>query len=118
MRGNGRGIIQPNAMNIETTYADGPLAQPLCVTVQAPGAMKILALSGLTKVEALAGQIAGHLMAPGVIAITADIQATMNDQAKRDAEFEAFVADRAASLAVAVLAACSRRAQPKQELAQ
>lgn len=58
MSNNGRGIIQPNAMNIETTYAAGPLAQPTAVTIQASGGLKVLAMGGLTKVEALAGQIA------------------------------------------------------------
>jgi hypothetical protein len=51
-------IIQPNALNVETTFADGPLAQPCAVTLQQPGAIKVLAVGGLTKVEALAGQIA------------------------------------------------------------
>lgn len=57
MSGNGR-LIQPNAMSIETTYAPGSLAQPAVVTMQGPGAVKVLTIGGLTKVEALAGQIA------------------------------------------------------------
>ena len=99
MNRNGRGIIQPNAMNIETTYAEGPLAQPLCVTLQTPGAMKILALSGLTKVEALAGQIAGNL--PGLRV------GQTNEGLARDA----------VDLAEATLAECARRARPKKEIA-
>ena len=109
MNRNGRGIIQPNAMNIETTYAEGPLAQPLCVTMQGPGVMKILALSGLTKVEALSGQVFDSV-----------VRATLKTELADSKEAGGYLAQcvgASVDVAEAILAECARRARSKKEIA-
>lgn len=67
MTRNGLGIIQPDAINVETTFSSGPLAQPVAVTVPGRDGIKMLAVGGLSKVEALAGSIAAGLLVPGVL---------------------------------------------------
>jgi hypothetical protein len=62
------GIIQPNKVTVETTYADGPLAQPTVITLPVPGQIKVLIRGGLTKVEHMAGEIAGHIFSMASLA--------------------------------------------------
>lgn len=94
MSGNGR-LLTPGQVNVATTYADGPLAQPSNVAMQGPGGMQILVMGGLTKVEALAGQIA----------------ATIAAQKPSDSKCELCedIAHVAADIAESVLAECARR---------
>lgn len=124
MAGNGRPII-PGQMNVETTFAQGPLAQPAVVTLPTPGQLKILAIGGLSKVEALAGQIAGTLAMPGVLSrspapdLRTDSEAAAALAGKfgedRDVAFEQLVATRAVNIAEAILAECNRRVVEAQE---
>ncbi len=112
MNGNGR-LIQPNAMNVETTYAQGPLAQPSSVVIQTAAGMKVLVLGGLTKIEALAGQIAGQ--------VSAGMSTYYMDPKDPDAKPEAIFDDvqivaKSVDLAEAILDECERRRpQPQQE---
>lgn len=100
MSRNGSPILQPGSLNVETTFADGPLAQPAVVTMAQPGQVKILTIGGLSKVEALAGQIAGHLVC----------ELSQKDQGAAACDLVATVAfDMAESL----LAESARRAKAK-----
>ena len=90
-------IALPGAVSVETTYVAGPLAAPASVVLQNPGQVKVLVLGGLTKLEATAGLIVGHL--------TADDEMT-NETA----------AELAVTMAEAVLAACHARQQPQQKV--
>lgn len=115
MGGNGRPII-PGQMAVETTFADGPLAQPAVVTLPTPGALKILTIGGLTKAEALAGQIAGSLAVPGVLRPGADLRTMDSDPLEGkfgedcDSAFEQMVAVRSMNIAEAILIESRRRA--------
>lgn len=117
MGGNGRPII-PGQMAIETTFAPGPLAQPSLVTLQGRDGLKVLTIGGLSKVEALAGQVAGTLAMPGVLSRNPDLRpiaeldGTFGDA--RDAAFEQLVAVRSVNIAEAILAECNRRAAAAQ----
>lgn len=104
MAGNGRPII-PGQMAIETTFAAGPLAQPAVVTVPTPGQLKILAIGGLSKVEALAGQVAAAFVGTPGAGYESDV----------DAVEAGNVAARAVTLAVAILAECERLMVAAQE---
>jgi hypothetical protein len=55
-----RRILQPNKVNVSATVMPGPNAQPAVVTMQNPGSLEVLIMGGLTKLEAVAAQIAGH----------------------------------------------------------
>jgi hypothetical protein len=123
MAGNGRPII-PGQMAVETTFAQGPLAQPAVVTIPTPGQLKILTIGGLSKVEALAGQIAGTLAMPGVLSRSPlpDLRTDSECGAlagkfgdDRDVAFENLVATRAVNIAEAILAECNRRVAAAQE---
>lgn len=94
MAGNGRPII-PGQMAIETTFAPGPLAQPSVVTMNGRDGIKLLTIGGLSKVEALAGQIASGLVW------------TDKDSA--------FIVSDAVDIAEAILAECNRRVVAAQE---
>ncbi len=96
MNGNNR-IALPGAVSVETTYMDGPLANPANIVLQAEGQCKILVMGGLSKLEAIAGQIIGQL--------TADDELT-NEAA----------AELAVTLAETVLVACKSRQQPQQKV--
>lgn len=108
MAGNGRPII-PGQTAIETTFASGPLAQPSVVTLNGRDGIKLLTIGGLSKVEALAGQIAAGLVArdSGGFGYGSD----------GDREYAETVADRAALVAEAILAECNRRQAAAQEQA-
>ena len=88
-------LIRPDAMNVETTYVSGPLAQPSAITLQVPGGVKVLTLGGLTKAEALAGQIAGALY-------------------DEDDFTEAEIAHDALNIAEAILSESERRKHPAE----
>lgn len=90
------GIIRPNAVNIETTYAPGVLAQPTAVTLQAPDGLKVLIVGGLTKVEQLAGQIASGLFRV------------------RDHDID-HITTTAVNAAESILAECERRTKERQQ---
>jgi hypothetical protein len=92
MSGNGR-LLTPGQMNVTTTYADGRLAQPTSVPIQTPDRLQVLICGGLTKVEALAGQIAAGI--------------TARDGSTDDV----WIVDRAE----AILAECARRREPAKE---
>jgi hypothetical protein len=96
-RRNGQ-IIQPGQQNVSPAYAPGPLAQPSVITAQTQRGLEVLAIGGLTKVEALAGQIAAGLVQPGSI----------NFQS--DADYEHGVAAMSVNIAMAILAECKQRA--------
>jgi hypothetical protein len=98
MSGNGR-LIQPNAVNVETTFVEGPLAQPCAVTLQGSAGIKLLAVGGLTKVEALAGQIAGGWVA----------QANLSQ-----AKVEEQIAEISVHMAERILSECASRRQPAE----
>jgi hypothetical protein len=106
MKGNNR-LIKPGSVNVETTHSPGPLAQPAMVTMQSPDGIKVLTLGGLTKVEALAGQIyAGLLLLamPGSSGFCETFDATVV---------------RSVVTAEAILAECERRRnEPTQEQSQ
>lgn len=73
---NSARLIQPNAVNVATTYAAGPLAQPASVAMQSPAGMQVLVLGGLSKVESLAGHIlAGMTPAADVDSASAVVNA-------------------------------------------
>lgn len=117
MNRNHNNIIRPDAMNIETTFMAGPLAQPVAINAQVPGGVKILAIGGLTKAEQLAGQIAGNLAGticrpPAEFLIRPDEKpgATVD----RDAEFERRVAFGALNIAEAILEESARRQIERQ----
>lgn len=103
MAGNGRPII-PGQMSVETTFADGPLAQPAVVTMPTPGTLKILTIGGLSKVEALAGQIYGRMGA----CVTAGIEPC-------ESKVRQQLLAEAVDAAEAILAECRRRALAAQE---
>jgi hypothetical protein len=96
MSRNGQ-IIQPNAMSVETTYAEGPLAQPSTVVLPQPGKVSVLTLGGLTKAESLAGQIASGYTGSS---FTGDV---------------ATYAAKCLDLAQEILAESARRAKPPAE---
>ncbi len=88
-------IALPNAVGVETTYVAGPLATPSNIVIQSPGQVKMLTVGGLTKLETIAGQIAGHLTTEGELT---------NETA----------AELAATIAERVLAVCHERQQPQK----
>lgn len=105
MNANGRGIIQPNAMNIEATFSPGPLAQPAVITLQQPGALKVLTIGGLTKVEQLAGQIAIGMKPKVVYSV----------DTAQDVLVYTDAAAQAVDMAEAILAECEKRRAPPAE---
>lgn len=92
---NRNGIIRPDAVNIETTYAAGPLANAVPIVIPSAGGMKVLALGGLTKVESMAAQVAEQLGRVG--------------EDERANELQRIASD-AVDLAEAIIAECERRA--------
>lgn len=130
VNGNGNRLIKPNSLNIETTYAPGPLANPSNVALQTPDGMKILVLGGLTKVEALAGQIASGMLHPGVVSrrpSPAQECATEEESLKlRDwidsasigeehsRKYERLIAVLSVNMAEAILFECERRRNPPE----
>ena len=99
-------IAKPGEVEIRQVSKNGPLVEPCVVRMEMPGVIQFVTLGGLTKVEALAGQIVGHLCASD----TFQICAGMNDK-----QFAVRVACRATNFAEAILAECQARAKEKQE---
>lgn len=95
--GKNNRIALPGAVSVETTYIAGQLATPANIVLQSEGQMKVLIMGGMTKLEATAGLIAGHLTVDGELT---------NEMA----------AELAVTMAEAVLAACQARQQPKQKV--
>lgn len=120
-------------MSVETTYVGGPLAQPCAVTMQSAGGVKVLALGGLTKVEAIAAQVAGVLLMPGVLNTPTFAPAFMeppyvdpasntkwiaqkeSEKSEQDARFVSHVASSAVDVAEVIIAECEKRRAVKQE---
>lgn len=60
MEGNGQ-ILIPGSASINVLMHDGPNAQQIVVNLQKPTGLEVHIFGGLTKVQQLAGEIAGHL---------------------------------------------------------
>ena len=58
-------IIGSGQVQLEMTYQAGPLAQPITTQMQSPGHVKMLAIGGVTKLEHVAGLIAGNVQEDG-----------------------------------------------------
>lgn len=86
MTANGS-IIRPNHVSVEAVQAPGTLATPLAMPINTNQGIKFAIFGGLTKVEALAGQIAGGI----------------------EADDPFIVAGQAVDLAEAILAECESR---------
>lgn len=82
MNGNNqRGrIIAPGQLNVTLQNVDGPLADPATLQIPAADGIKVVTFGGLTKLEALAGQIVGHVKEPSV---AVDMAQEILDECKR-----------------------------------
>lgn len=111
MNENGRKLLQgvgqvplvapKQEVKLQHIQQDGPTAAPIVVNGLLPasgGIQALVSFGGLTKLEALAGQIAGHISGVAMAA------------GKHDAEM---VALTAADVAQAVLDECKRRQSPE-----
>lgn len=99
MNGNGR-LAVPGQVNVATTYVDGPLAAPTSLALQGPGGMQTIVMGGLTKVEQLAGQIAGNLRPDPSLG-------------RNESELDQMLAIRSVNIAEAILAETARRRTPE-----
>lgn len=61
--GNERRLITPGQVNIAVNNVDGPLAEPVSLPLGQGPNIQVAVFGGLTKVEYLAGMVAGHLIA-------------------------------------------------------
>lgn len=92
MNGNNRGrIIAPGQLNVTLQNVDGPLADPATLQVPAADGVKVITFGGLTKLEALAGMIVGHVKEPAVAVEMA--QAVLDECRKRQMAAVSHVAD-------------------------
>lgn len=74
-------IIAPGQLNVTLQNVDGPLAQPATLQVPAADGWKVITFGGLTKLEALAGVIVGHVRDPA--AAVGMAQAVLDECGKR-----------------------------------
>jgi len=105
------GILRPDQMQVEAVHGDGPLAQPCMVTMQQTGKLRVVTLGGLTKVEAIAAQIASGILA-GVLALDGEDESPDDDGA---AEFNSYIASQSVDMAEAILVECASRRNKESE---
>lgn len=74
-------IIGSNKLNVTLQQVAGPMADQAVLNVPAADGVKVITFGGLTKLEALAGQIVGHVKEPTVAVEMA--QAVLDECQKR-----------------------------------
>jgi len=74
-------IIGSGKMNVSLQSVAGPLAEPATLHIPTADGVKLITFGGLTKLEALAGQIVGHVKEPSVAVEMA--QAVLDECQKR-----------------------------------
>jgi len=91
----------PGQLKVNCHHQDGPTAHPITTAVPTQGGLELLAFGGLTKLEYIAGQIAGHIELRGL-----HVREYPNVEAAVPVER---IASASVSLAEAVLAECQKR---------
>ena len=104
-------IVKPGEVQIRQVSKNGPLVEPCVVRMETEGLIQFVTLGGLTKVEALAGQIAAGLL-------SSHNQPIEFPGLGFDAECDQLIAVRTISIAEAILAECQARAKEKQKNSQ